>query len=1071
MPLMTMSQINQGTVHSDVPKVVKPTEQETTFAGTVAANFGLHSPITTGTRAAERYFRGQIPSNEGTYNPFNTPENLEGYDPARFINVKTPQMEQYVKDRIDQENKMQDYINASPTLHNVAGMLLAGTFGDPFMAAPVIKGVALARTAERVSKGMLEGAAYTGGSVAASEGILQATSETRDMEDSFYSVAAGTVLGASLGGVIAAVTTPARQAAQSVLAKALKGEDLQIIVDPITNIPRVERSAGAAEAKPLNYEDEGIAYLNEKFVKSITGPYWLRSPIMNGLLSDSPILRAATNRAFIHNVTIGADAKGIAREASAESKIRLDEGEAHKVNKAVWGQYLEYTGQGALASAVSVTRKRGLLSPKEWDQRISKGLSNSEYVDTIPQVNNAIKLRRAQLDKKTDQLVELDMLKKWDEEDFFRALHTEKHIPANEEYTTKGLATHLDKLKKEGIIPETFDLTKEVHVKDYLPRIYNVPHLLTSLGAKAWVDKIGNLYRTTDLMGFQRTKLLSEEDAKALAQDSLNRILHHDDNAAAHSNFGAGMTSGNKSLKPRTIRVPDEFLEEFLIRDSDYIVNQYVKKMDQAIRAKELLRTFGVDTIDELQIKLNDEYMEAQRALSGPVEERVPVAGMAEEYWTTKARDRTPAEIAATDKKLAQLAKNYRRNKQQLQNSYDLLTGNAYKASAYERAMRTLLQYQTLRLLGGVLVSNLVEVGMAPLRLGLARVLRDGYGALLSNFKLTKLSMDEWKDAGIGIESEMTQTLSVVGGMDDAPMGHMNNFDRGMAQTMDVFGKATGITPWTGWQRRFAAHMVQSDLIRFMDKVEKGYTPSQSEIVRLAKMGISKEKYQVLIDGSKTGEGVIRHKGAIMSNYTKWQHKEAQALFQSAVQREVESIILKPSRGDIPMVFQSSGLGRIIFQFKSFMASATNKILIPALQQRDARTMAGIAQLILMGGFIQMIRDTLAGRDPTENIDKFILDGFANSGVVGLLATVPLGLAQMAYNPSSRPFVPQAALGAVVGPSGNQIQQLTDTAMRMGDGDLSAKDIEALRKNIPLGNFLWFNQNLRKTLIPTDQQI
>ena len=438
---------------------------------------------------------------------------------------------------------------------------------------------------------------------------------------------------------------------------------------------------------------------------------------------------------------------------------------------------------------------------------------------------------------------------------------------------------------------------------------------------------------------------MDEFEAKDAAETTLNRILGEDDKSLSFNSFSNDLVSKGKFVKSRSLLMPDSELEEFLVNDAQFLVTQYSRRASGLIRTQEQLESMGFKSVGDVQQQLK---LDKDKAL----------------------------EEATSDAERSKIQKAFNNDNKLVADIYSLMNGTLYKPNQYNRAIETLLQFNTTRLLGGVTLSSFPELAMAPYRMGLLNTIRDGYVPMLRSFKTAKLAKDQFRDIDVGLELEMNNTLRALS---DTNMtlgtGH-TKFDRRMQQTLDIFGKASGLSYFTAGGRRIAAHVASADLIRMMHKLRDGTAPTQKEIVKLANLGLQKKnKYEQLINAMDGPNGVTKAKGSFIANYTDWADQEAADLFRTAIQRQVESIILKPSKGDIPLFAQSTGLGRLLFQFKSFISSATNKIAISSLQRRDARTLAGLSYLTTMGMVSGMVKDTIAGREISDSPAEQMLEG------------------------------------------------------------------------------------------------
>lgn len=118
-----------------------------------------------------------------------------------FVEVKNYKQAEALKAKIDRQNENQQIIDESGA-SGIAWSLAAGIF-DPINLLPVGGSAYKAYKAGKIAKGigLTAGAGAVG--MTASEGVLQATQETRTLEESAINIGAGTLLAGALGGASA----------------------------------------------------------------------------------------------------------------------------------------------------------------------------------------------------------------------------------------------------------------------------------------------------------------------------------------------------------------------------------------------------------------------------------------------------------------------------------------------------------------------------------------------------------------------------------------------------------------------------------------------------------------------------------------------------------------------------------------------------------------------------------------------------------------------------------------------------------------------------------------------------
>jgi len=593
-------------------------------------------------------------------------------------------------------------------------------------------------------------------------------------------------------------------------------------------------------------------------------------------------------------------------------------------------------------------------------------------------------------------------------------------------YRTQMDATY-KKMAELKLLPDDIDPKL---AKNYLTRIYDTSKLNNLEVRNSFINKVGGWYRTHNPDGSLRATPMDELDAMEAAQDTLDKIMRQGDAALAFNDMPEQIISKGKFTKERMLLMPDSELEEFLVNDAQELVTNYTRRANSMIRVQNAMNEMGFESLQDLRVSMKSE------------------------------KDRMLAGITDT-KKRAKLEDQFAKDTALMTDMYRMMTGSISKPGGADRLVRTLMQYQFTRLLGGVLTSSFPELGMAPLKYGLLNTLKDGYLPMVRDWKAAKLSKDQLKDLDIGLEHETSNILRILSDHGVETGRRTTEYDRIMSSITDKFGKATGLTHYTSFGRRLGASVAMSNTVRLLRQSQaKGL--SKAQITKLANTGISESDYgKVLkmIDKHSQESG-----GSFISNHHMWSDQEAATIFRNSIQNQVETVILKPGKGDIPVFAQKHTLGKLAFQFKSFMSAATGKITIRGMQDRDAKTAAGIVYLTALGVTSQIVKDKIAGRETTDDPTQLILEGVSRSGMMGLIGTTLLDTGMTMYDRKSRRYAGKFVQGNVFGPTGSQIGDIVDIMGRMADGDVSESDQKAVQRMIPFLNLFYIQALMNEAL-------
>lgn len=572
------------------------------------------------------------------------------------------------------------------------------------------------------------------------------------------------------------------------------------------------------------------------------------------------------------------------------------------------------------------------------------------------------------------------------------------------------------RLQKAEILPDDLDVKT---AKSYFSRRYDINKI--NANHKKFVDILAKAFKRSN-------PKMDDVDILDAAEATVDNIRGQGDTALHLSAVNNQAAVGKKFTKQRVLDIPDEELEEFLVHDAINTVSSYLSQASSLVRFKEVLARRGHESLGDL---LEDIKLEKDKKLLG---------------------------ITDPEKRL-KIEKEFTKNIQMVKDHTAVMLGQygLGQGSKVVKSSLTNLRFLTyVSKLGGVAISSIPDIASHITNQGLPRMMKTMFKDHLTNFKATKLSKDQLKDIGIGLELEVDQILNKMLDPTEDMVG------QGTKQVNAVFNRMTGISYWNRMNRRVAGHVSASRTIRsIMSK-----TMDKEELVRLNRLGIDKnmgERIRKMV--SKYSDKV---NGGYVPNVKQWSDREAADVFNTGVLKEVDSTILIPSKGELPKTVQRGDnmgeLFKTLMQLKSFAFSAYHRIFLPLLNSAGKETaarVAGITTAIYLGSHISTVKDMIAGR-PSRDRDavQTIVDGINRSGVAGIL-----GDAFISLNPwiNTTRFATQNLQNFILGPSaGMIIRDLYPTANKILKGEASTEDIVKLKKHVPFMNLFylqyWMNQ-------------
>ena len=240
---------------------------------------------------------------------------------------------------------------------------------------------------------------------------------------------------------------------------------------------------------------------------------------------------------------------------------------------------------------------------------------------------------------------------------------------------------------------------------------------------------------------------------------------------------------------------------------------------------------------------------------------------------------------------------------------------------------------------------------------------------------------------------------------------------------------------------------------------------------RLSRLGIDEA------DAKNMTEQIKKHgqkvDGLWLSGAKNWDSPDLEKMWGAALRKESDRVIVMP--GQEKPLFMSSEMGKTVFQFRSFMMSATQRMLIGGIQGQEANYFGGFLMLTTLGMMSTAFKNWDAGRKTETDQTAFIIEGIDRSGSLGMLMEINNTVEKISENnyglrpmlgaklPSSR-FASRNKTEALLGPT---FGSFASTVMKVAsagskDKEWAEADTRALRRLIPYQNLMLFRQALDK---------
>lgn len=509
-------------------------------------------------------------------------------------------------------------------------------------------------------------------------------------------------------------------------------------------------------------------------------------------------------------------------------------------------------------------------------------------------------------------------------------------------------------------------------------------------------------------------------------------------------------------MKDRTFNIPDQLVEEFLHDNVREVGERYGRTMAAEI---ELTRRFGRADMRDQIMTIRDEYRQLRAA-------------------------------ADTEAKRAALAEDEKGAIRDLEAMRDLIRGT-YKAtenaSNYGRVVRALMAFNYIRTMGGAVIANIAEIYRPAMVHGLGRYMNQGIAPLLSNLGAVKLSVKEARLAGQVTERILQHRMLSLGEIGD-PYRAGTAVERWLSNGAKLGSKWNGLVYWTDGMKAISSVLSQN---RILEAAVSG----KKDTRLLAYLGIDGNMAdRVAKQFAEHGDDLD---GVKVANTEKWTDPEAVRAYRAAVSKDVDSIIVTKSVGDVPL-FANTPTGKLILQFRNYTFAAHQRITLRAMQEDKAQFLSGMIGMAALGMLGATLRSWRGGSDRFEKFKEsasnpgyLIGEGLDLSGMFALpiefgntveKLTQPTGFS---FNPVKTPLLaagtlanPNASmqgestrfssrdpLGAVLGPTAGLPATVARAAGApvnvMTGGATSQSQANAAASLIPFGSYIGMREALQ----------
>jgi hypothetical protein len=479
--------------------------------------------------------------------------------------------------------------------------------------------------------------------------------------------------------------------------------------------------------------------------------------------------------------------------------------------------------------------------------------------------------------------------------------------------------------------------------------------------------------------------------AKDLAVETKNKILKINDRIQ----FNDLIREKRGPEIARMLDIPSAVMADYLEKDAERLLRLYVKTMGSDIP---LAKVTGSANAAERFADLEVEYNARIEAIGKAVDkEGKPLSQEAKEKLQTKAVN----EYKQVRDDMIVLLQRARRTRGVPDNP----TGMA------QRMVGLAMNLNTMRFMGGVVISSIPDIARPIQKFGLTRVFRDGFVPLIRDLKAVKMSQREAHLSGSALDIELHSRAQAFSEINNA-YARGSKLERAAEFGANKMGVLALFDYWTVAWKKFTAGLANVELLESMSYIMEGGTAKQVAKAQetLARSNLTPDIIETIWKEMQQGGGA-KVRGVWMPQTELWNVadpavKYAQQAYYAALNKYIDDTIITPGF-ERPAMVDANLATKMLFQFKSFGLASTTKTMMAGLQENDLRFANGVMISLALGALSYYLWATATGGKAYEEMLNADIDKFADEAISrsGQLAGIDLPLSVAQRIPGLSPFL------------------------------------------------------------------
>ena len=580
----------------------------------------------------------------------------------------------------------------------------------------------------------------------------------------------------------------------------------------------------------------------------------------------------------------------------------------------------------------------------------------------------------------------------------------------------------------------------------YYHRVYNKIKLGES--QTAFIEHIATY--------FEKNNKLSRKEALEAATNTYAKLMSSPD--GSHLPGDISVRGANRD---RTLEIPDEYLEDWLVDDIELVSMNYTKTWGTDV---ELRRTFG-DPSMALQIA------EVKKDFNKLIKE-----------WSSRSDEGSQDVVVRLEESKVDHIEKLKGIRDKMRGMDDLPLD---PSSILHRVPGVIRGFAYSAQSGSFLLSNIPDMANTVAFYGLNRTFGSGWVQYVDNFANLSMNRDQAASLAIAIErvkgpvlAEMIGTQSVYGrpmsrATDNSSLFHrmFDKVESASYKTAQISNSVNLMAPWADVCQMVTYLTSQDFILDAALNASKGKAIDKLDMAKLAKMGLDKDSLsKIWSQFDKYGLMEGKKENIPVANMKDWQDSDTLLKFQGAMKIAQDLTNMAPGPGDRPLGL-TGPWGKLATMYWGFGFAAMSRIGVQRMQLKDQAAIQGTMMQLGLGAMVVYLKHIASGNSWEQVPDNMIAQTVDKSGILawianadilfGILSNGTVGINAWTNHPNAE-FSIEAMLRTVLGPGGAIIESAAKSmfgipADLLTSGKLSSGTVSDLRNTIPFVNVFYLS--------------